>query len=164
MKKNFKIYLAILLIGATLIMSCSKKEEPATTAVIERGYFGVGTVKHTIYSISNTLGGDSTAYMIKAAGAVPNDSSILLMKGYGSNGMGTRMTTGTYKVVYVCDSCTYSLKPFDMIIYIATTEGGGIATSGTIDVVVDKGSLTATFSNITLDKTALSGFGKIILL
>jgi hypothetical protein len=163
MKKNLQISIATLLLAATLIISCSKKEETAITSVIDRGYFGVGTVKHTVYSVSNTLAGDSTAYIIQAGAEIPNEQGFMYFKGFGSNGIGTQMTTGTYKVVYLCDTCKYILKPFDVLLTILTKEGGGKATSGTMDVVVDKGKLTATFSNITLDKTALLGFGKIIL-
>ena len=168
MKKNLKVSFVTMLLGVIFISGCSKKDEPTpvitpNTPVTSTSYFGVGTVKHSANVITYILQGDSTAYMIMAGPGLQNDSSFMYMKGYGSDGPGTPMTTGTYNVVSFCDTCSYTLQPFDVILLIGTNEGGGTATSGTLDIIVNNGKPTVTFSDITLNQTTLKGFGKIIV-
>ena len=173
MKNTLKVTLATVLLGTIIISGCKKEEEapvaatPNTTTTASASYIGVGTVKHSITAlgITYTLQGDSSAYMIMAY-ATPPDSSFIFIKGYGSNGPGTPMTTGTYTVFpFGCDTCaqSHTLQPFEVIMMLETTEGGDNAISGTLDVVVNAGKPTVTFSNITLDNTTLKGFGKIIV-
>ena len=166
MKNLFNLYFLLFISSSTVIFSssCTKEDaKPLTVSNESENFFKIGDTKNNIISKSYIISGDSTAYIVNCLYKNANDTSFLLLKGYGSEGIGKPMTTGKYKIVSFCDNCTIDLKPFEMILTYFSNQGGGYGTSGSVDVVVNNGKPTLTFENITLSNTDKKGSGKIIV-
>ncbi len=168
MKKIF----FIACISSMILLGSSCEKEKTTEETIDtptpteaaNNTFGFGGVMHKADFVSYQLTGDSVAYLVMGVPNNPNDTSIVMMKGYGSNGPGSQLTEGNYTIVHQGPSGTVNLNAFEMIVYMTTMEkAGGSAKSGTVKVTMNNFKPTLTFTNISFDNSDVTGSAKIIV-
>jgi len=127
--------------------------------VLANNTFGlVGHAIITATSISFGVTGDSAGYTISATGS----GAQCFIKTYSPVWPAEPPLPGAYTCYYICDTCAHPLQPGEAIMFIQTSIGGGVASSGTVNIALVNNKYIYTFNQVPLANSTNRALGKLV--